>query len=387
MRSAQTQRSTVVIALASALVSCASAPGSDHSIHAAQLDDPVPGQRPNKPITVEITETGTVPRPPAHAGRDVGFSAMLRGRSVWVFGDTFLPRKGDDGLRWRSSSWSWTTDTSSEDGIGGFEHALDSAGLALQLLPHSAAEHDYNLAHEGHEDCAAKSECGSRRTPWPQALVAGASGERGVIYYLNMQTGPSGPWDFASTSGSVATWDDPDRPATRVEPPLFSDEEPDWGAAAVLVDGHIFVYACEFDGTRKPCLVARVPFEEATNRDSYRFWAGAGEWSMEWRRAVTVFEGGSLFSVHFNDHLGRYVAFSSTGLSGTFTLHTSASPEGPWSEPISIGKGAPPAENWNYALIAHPEFSREGGRVEILSYTHPSGFLTQDTRLIEVRFD
>ena len=366
----------MITASALTLLSCASAPQSLAGVDAA-----------DKPITVTIKEIGTVPRPAGHAGRDVGFSGVLQGRSVWVFGDTFLPGKGKDGLGWRSSSWSWTTDFASEDGIGQFEHALDSDGRALQLLPHTDAEHAYNLAHEGHDDCAAESGCGSRRTPWPQALVTDASGERGILFFSNMQTGPNGMWDFKSVSGSVAQWNDPDRPATRTEPPLFSDEEPDWGAAAVRVDDDIFVYACEFDGKQKPCLLARVPFEEAIIRDSYRFWAGDGRWSTDWREAATLFNGGSLFSVHFNDYLQKYVAYSSVGLAGAFTLHTADRPEGPWSGPITIGKGKAPAENWNYALIAHPEFSREGGRVEILRYTHPSGFLTQDTRLIEVRFD
>jgi len=38
-------------------------------------------------------------------------------------------------------------------------------------------------------------------------------------------------------------------------------------------------------------------------------------------------------------------------------------------------------------MIAHPEFSRENGRVEILSYASAAGFLRQDTQLIESRFD
>ena len=338
-------------------------------------------------VTLSVPEISIVPRPPGHAGRDVGFSGLLRGRSVWVFGDTFLPAKSNDGLAWRSSSWSWTTDLSSDDGLGGFNHALGDDGMALQLLPHTAAEHSYNIAHEGHDDCIAKSQCGSRRTPWPQALVTDPSGHKGVLYYLNMQTGSGGAWDFRSVSGSIATWDDPDAPATRIEPPLFSDEEPDWGAAAVLVNEDIFVYACEFDGTRKPCLLARVPFAEATNRLSYRFWAGDGNWSMNWREAASIFDGGSLFSVQFNDYLRKYVAFYAPGLDEPFKMRTSDSPQGPWSAPVSIGEGVPAAENWNYALIAHPEFQRENGRVQVLSYTNPSGFLTQEPRVVDVHLD
>ena len=348
---------------------------------------PIQSDISGKPVSFQLAEIGIVPRPPGHAGRDVGFSGLLQGRSVWVFGDTFLPGKARDGLKWRSSSWSWTTDLSSADGIGGFEHALDGDGLAVQLLPHTAEEYEYNLAHEGHDHCAAQSNCGSRRTPWPQALAIDPSGQNGIIYYVNMQTGPDGAWDFQSLSGSVATWANPDLPARRVEPPLFSAEEPRWGAAAVRVNEDIYVYACEHDNNRKPCLLARVPFEEATNRASYWFWANDGQWSPDWRNAAPVFDGGSMFSVHFNRHLGQYAAFYTGGLFSSFELRVADRPEGPWSEPISIGKGVLAKENWNYALIAHPEFQRENGRIEVLSYTRPSGFLAQETRLVEVHFD
>lgn len=336
---------------------------------------------------VTITEAGVVPRPPEHAGRDGGFSGVLQGRSVWIFGDTFLPAKANDGLRWRSSSWSWTTDLYSEGGIGDFEHALGADGMALQLLPHTAREAAYNIAHEGYDDCPARTQCGSRRTPWPQALVTDDLEERAIVYYANMETGPGGQWDFQSVSSSVATWDDPDAPAKRVEPPLFGAEEPHWGSAAVLVDNDIYVYACEFDGKRKPCLAARVPFKSATDRGRYRFWAGDGVWSRDWRDAVPIFDGGSLFSVHYNAHLRKYLAICIPQIDGVFTLLTADFPQGPWSRPRAIGQGVRPYENWNYSLIAHPEYSREDGRVEILSYTHPSGFLQQETRLVEMRFD
>lgn len=344
----------------------------------------VDDSRPGVTGVASTREAGVVPRPPGHAGRDVGFSGVLQGRSVWIFGDTFLPAKGDDGLRWRSSSWSWTSDLASEDGIGSFRHALGPDGMALQLLPHTEEEAAYNLAHEGHDDCSAKTQCGSRRTPWPQALVTDEEGRRAVVYYLNMHTGPGGQWDFKSVSGSVATWQNAEVPATRIEPPLFSDEEPDWGAAALRVGDDIYVYACEFDGTQKPCLLARVPFDSATERSAYRFWGGSGEWSRDWRAAVPIFEGGSLFSVHYNAHLGKYLAFYLPGIDSVFRLRTADQPQGPWSEAQEFGTAARSNEGWNYALIAHPEFSREGGRIEILSYTHPTGFLAQQTRLVEV---
>lgn len=332
-----------------------------------------------------IIDAGVVPRPPEHSGRDVGFSYRFRGRSVWIFGDTFLPRKADDGLRWRSSSWSWTHLTD-DNGIGPFEHALAPDGLAIQLLPHTSEEASYNLAHDGHEDCLAKMDCGSRRTPWPGALVTDASEQHGIIFYRNMETGPGGQWDFRSVSASVAMWSDPEAPARRIEPPLFGAEEPGWGDAAVMANEHIFVYACEMLDDAFPCRLARVPFHSAATRDNYLFWAGSEVWSEDWRKAVPVLDGAPLFSVHYNRYLEKYVAFYLAGISDVITLRTAPHPQGPWSKASSIGKTMPAHENWSYALNAHPEFARENGRVEILSYTRPEGFLQQEIRLIELRF-
>jgi len=100
-----------------------------------------------------------------------------------------------------------------------------------------------------------------------------------------------------------------------------------------------------------------------------------------------VFDGAPLFSVHYNVFLDKFVAFYLAGISDEITLRTAPLPQGPWSEPLSIGKTERASENWTYALIAHPEFSRDDGRIEILSYTRPAAFLRQETRLIELRFD
>jgi hypothetical protein len=259
--------------------------------------------------------------------------------------------------------------------------------MALQLLPHTEGEAAFNLTHEGREGCPAEIDCGSLHTPWSMAIVTDPSGQNGVIFYSNMHIGPKDEWDFRSVSGSVATWIDPKAPAVRVEPPLFTDEEPDWGSAALLVGDDIYVYACDFNGSEKPCLLARVPFHLATNRSAYRFWAGDGVWSKDWQKAIPLFAGGSSFSIHFNAYLDRYVAFYMAGLASEISMRTAVSPQGPWSEPRLLGQGETACTNWDFALIAHPEFARENGRIEILSYTRPAGFLTQEVRLLELQFE
>ena len=71
-----------------------------------------------------VGRIGSVPNPPPSTGRDVGFSALLDGRSVRALGDTLFVAPGTDGLHWRSSTWSWTEDLDSSDCIGPFVDAM-----------------------------------------------------------------------------------------------------------------------------------------------------------------------------------------------------------------------------------------------------------------------
>ncbi len=345
----------------------ASSPAPNQTALAAVFAALAACSAPTSPVA-SVRDIGTVPNPPTVSARDVGFSAKLKGKSVWIFGDTLFSEPAADGFQWRSSSWSWTN----ADSLGPFEHALGADGKPLQLLPHTEQEDTFNREHRDEP---------RRHTPWPQALVS--DGDRAVIFYVNMATGPDGPWDFSSRSGSVATWTDPGAPAQRVEPPLFSDDEPDWGAAAVLVGDHVYTYACE--GRSKGCKVARVPFAEATSRAAYRFFDG-DRWSTHWEDATEVFDGAPLFSVHESAHLGAFVALYMAPGDDEMRVRTAPAPEGPWSDAAPFGEGKEPSESFDYAFIAHPELAREGGAVEIASYTRPIGWLQQETRLVELRW-
>lgn len=307
---------------------------------------------------------------------------------MWLFGDTFFPEPASDGFQWRSSSWSTIPpDRSFPGNLDDVAHGLGADGKPMQLLPHTNEECQFNLSHRG-DECEARQNCGARLTPWPMVPIASADGSRAIVFYNNMATG-SGDFDFGSLSGSVAIWSDPTGPARRIEPPLFSDEEPDWGTAGVRIGSDVFLYAFEtvpetIDGR---CRLARVPFDEATERSSYRFFAGESSWSNEWKDAVPVLNCAPLFSVHYVHYLDAFVAFYMRPLADQMLMRMAPAPEGPWSEPRQLGRTVPAAgDAWNYALIAHPEFAEEGGRIQYLSYTRPTGFLSQEIRILRIVF-
>lgn len=343
---------------------------------------------PGNVLVESVREVAQFPLPPGSGARDGGFSVALGGRSFWVFGDTFFSEPAADGFQWRSSSWSAVPlGPGLPESIAQVTHALGADGKPVQLLPHSADELRFNRFHRG-ETCEAGEDCGARQTPWPMVPIAGPDGSSAVVFYNNMATGLE-LLDFRSVSGSVAIWNDPNQPARRIEPPLFADEEPDWGTAGLRLGSDVYVYA--FETTPQMigghCRLARVPFAEVAERSSYRFYAGDGRWGLDWRDSVPVLDCGPLFGVQYNDYLDSFVAFYMRPLTDEMLMRTAPAPEGPWSDALSLGISMRAQRgSWNYALIAHPELAEEGGRIQYLSYTRPTGSLSQEIRILRVAF-
>jgi hypothetical protein len=342
---------------------------------------------------LSLREVGVIPDPPGTSGRDVGFSVLFGGRSVWVFGDTFFADAAADGYHWRASTWSWTSDTDARDGLGGFTHALGADGKPRALLPHTAAEQAFDDAHNG-TPCPAARGCGARHTVWPQAFVVDPSTGGALVFYSLVDTEPTGAYAFHAAGTSIATWASPDvpavRPALRPELPdptvMFPQGEPSWGAAALVVGTDLYAYACAGGNLTSPCLLARAPLASALDRTAWRFYTGAG-WSASSRAAASLFDGAPLMSVHRSPYLGRFIAYYMVPLTGHMAFRTAPRPEGPWSTEQRFGEAAPALDgNWDYALIAHPELAGSGGRVEYLTYFQPGKFLDGTVHLVQVTY-
>jgi hypothetical protein len=104
-------------------------------------------------------------------------------------------------------------------------------------------------------------------------------------------------------------------------------------------------------------------------------------------------DGAPELTVHWNEHLGQYLAVHGVFRGWAIALRTADRPEGPWSEPRLYfgGVPSPPGLNvWDTyvdSALAHPELSRDGGRIEYLTYHRGTGiFWTGETRLLEVVF-
>jgi len=153
-----------------------------------------------------------------------------------------------------------------------------------------------------------------------------------------------------------------------------------------------------------PTVVARAPLAQALERGAWRFWAGDGRWTASWLAARSVLQAGPHFSVHWNAHLRRFLAVCSAEDCDGVELRTAPRPEGPWSPRLVVRSPArrPPVEivapwfalwsggyvTWpiapyDFGALAHPEFARDGGRVEYVTFNRPEG-RQPTTRLLEI---
>ncbi len=215
-----------------------------------------------------IRELGPLPFLEVIRGRDGGFSARFRDRSVWVFGDTPTNWPGEDGSSWRSSTWSWTEDFDARDGIAPFHEPVDALGVPGEFLPLTDEEAAFNEQRRGE----------SRWALWPGPVVWDSVSGRALVFYLKVFSRPTGPWDFYGVGTSLAVWPSPDarpvRPEVRPDAGdptlLFPAGEPALGAGAVVVGDQLYAYACDCKNLRCPCILASVTLAGQLDSDLRR---------------------------------------------------------------------------------------------------------------------
>jgi hypothetical protein len=134
-----------------------------------------------------------------------------------------------------------------------------------------------------------------------------------------------------------------------------------------------------------------VPIAAALDRSAWQFFAANGRWSRDWKDAQPVLEGGidwRILSVHWNPFLGKFMAVSSRALDARIAIRLADHPDGPWSdvgmiEVDTLHSG--PGWFWTGTGLGHPEFARDGGRTEYVTYRRYVGGL-REIRLMEIRF-
>ena len=352
------------------------------------------GPSPNATV-VKATDLGTIPTNPDILGRDGASSTFFQGYSVWLYGDTFLAKPNAEDRTLISDSWSYTADLNAADGITGFRERLDSEGAPAMILTETPTEEAFNQAHNGNP--CRQQPCGARWALWPSSIVTDPATNHALVFYMVVYAQP-GSFNFQGLGESVALWQDfqqqPQRPT--FVPPIvpkhpdlmFAESEPTFGTAAFISNGMLYVYGCgtPANGSDKGCRLARVDPAKVQNRNAWTFYTGNGSWSSQDANTVSVFTGGSIMSVSWNNYLHNYVAVYSPPFSQNVKLRTSLAPEGPWSAEITAFVAMQPASGNVYDAHAHSEYDAAGGQTIYVTYSRSTGTFTSEVRLVAVKF-
>jgi hypothetical protein len=349
------------------------------------------------PPAVRVTgseELGVVAQSNLILGRDGAASALLWGRSVWVFGDTVTRVPDVEGQTWHSNSFSITADLDAMDGVGGLTESTDDAGAPVYLLAPTADEEAFIVAHRG--DPCAEQPCGARYAAWPGAPVFDARRDRALVPYGLVWAAP-GDFNFHGVGQSFAVWNGlsqaPERPlvspGAAFPTMLFGETEPNFGTASVIDGDELLAFGCVLDWLTFHCSLAKVGLDQVFDRSAWRFWDGT-RWSPSMADARPVLDATSDLTVQFNPHFGVWMAIYSGIFSNDVLIRTAPALTGPWSDEgtlvVADRKGQ---SGTSYDAQPHAEYARDGGRVIFVTYTRPTGegWFGSEVALVQVTLD
>lgn len=360
-------------------------------------------------LTVASTQQlPAVRQNPAVEGRDNGQSAAYGGKSVWIFDDTILKNPFD----FLTNTGAVTSDLDGSDGIDLLSDnpfTESSQGRPTTLMPLTKAEQDFQDAHAA--PCAeGDTDCGTVFGFWPGPVVADPARHRIIFSYGKLCRGaPDGTRCESGFIGQAIgtgyaeldmrthqvkridvthnplTFDSPEGN----DPALMWKTDAAWGGGQLtLVGNTLYAYgAC--DATTLVCGVAKVPADRLQDRAAWRFYAGTKQgspvWSTDVNAAVStgVTDGAAGGTVQYVPALHGYLDTYMAGISGDGYYQTAAQPWGPWSTPRKMFSGLPTTTLWDYAMFAHPEYSRRGGLTQYITYYRPE---TETQELVRVDF-
>jgi len=356
---------------------------------------PSSGPKPSLAIA-QVQDLGPIKTNPDILGRDGGYSVLFQGFSVWLYGDTFIAKADAQNRTLLSDSWSFTTDRNAQKGITGFQERMDSTGAPTMILPETPAEQAFNEAHNIN-NCQAQP-CGARWALWPASIIVNPADNSALIFY-NLVSAQPGAFNFQTIGNSVAVWPNvqqqPQRP--NLNPPivaghpdlLFAENEPNFGSAAFVSNGTLYVYGCGIPSNSfdTGCRLGKVDPSSAQNRSAWTLYAGNGTWSSQLSDAISVFNDANILSVSFNSFLQQYVAVYSPPFSQNVVMRTSPNPESPWSAETVAFVAMQPANGNVYDAQAHSEYDANGGQTIFVSYSRslPAPF-SSEIRLVAVQF-
>lgn len=267
---------------------------------------------------------------PDVCGTDLGTMAEIDGTIVMAFGDTFGWR-GDActkfGPNWRSNVIAMTTDTDASDGIVIDDWLTGEDGRAI-------------AAREGRHMLKFSSE----QTKIPTAMVA--VGDTLYLHYMSVHgfADMGGVW-LCNSSRFIASHDGGHSWDEGVAD--FGNFQSSFNMLALSADAGTgnedgtYVYAIgtpcgRFNGAR----AGRVAAERLLDNSAWEYWDGA-TWVADRAQAAEIIKPGvGEGSLAFNPGIGKWMYTTLNELDQALELRFAERPEGPWSAPATLARGA-----------------------------------------------
>jgi hypothetical protein len=343
------------------------------------------------PVIQSVTPMGTVTQNPLIQGRDGTYSALLNGKSVWLFNDTAMTKANAAGNNFIPNTMSWATNLDASNGITLNGDYLDATGVPTEFMPYLPWEAQYNAAHNS-KHCTANP-CGAEFVMWPGPLVPDPARNRSLIFYTEIWRSPT-ITGWKTIGAGIAIWQNGKitrpvvNPGTQYPTLIWTGSQTGFAGGWVIISDTLYTYGCSAGFLVQNCAIGQVPLANATVPADWTYYTAAGTWSSNPADAVTLFQGGAAGnSVFYDNFLGMYLAIYSGVFSNDVFYRVSYTPWGPWSNQTLIFTGLPGYQNnADYAALAHPEFAQGNGQTQYISYVQDTGFLAQVLQLVQVTF-
>lgn len=212
---------------------------------------------------------------------------------------------------------------------------------------------------------------------WPQHGIA--LGSLVYLFYLGiLHHDQVDPWGFTEQGVGLAVLDTETGDCRRI---LVNDDWRVWpalpsechcGVQLLREADTVFIFSSRRGYPGYQAFLARVDQSCIEDPSAYEFFSGTSGWSREIFDSAPLTECSSEYSVTFNAYLGLYLMVYADALSKTLMLRTAPKPWGPFSNPVMAG-GLPHQPHADLVSMGfqHPQFSTDGGRSIMLSYSQP----------------
>lgn len=278
-------------------------------------------------------------------GGDGAFSVDLGdGRVLWMFGDSFVAKKG--GATRRQSAF-----------------VRNSVAIQTGYDPSHTTIKFYSAMRRGNPIDFALSE--GETWFWP--LHGIRLENRLLLFYMRMARDPNkNSLGFQSLGWNAFMVDNPDAEPSKWKLRRLDGPETQGkmlvGMSVVRDGDHVYTYV--LNDVEHHAYLLRWPVSEAAARQlhSPQWWCGAGEGWQEnpAHRQIVIRNAGSDFSVQRDPHGVGFIEVNTAGFGATTIVFRRAQhPEGTWSEPQKLYR--PPESDAPDAFVyggkAHPELS------------------------------